>query len=351
MPFAPDASYGRPEDLKALVEAAHELGLMVLLDVVYNHFGPEGNYYRVYAPQFFTATAPDAVGRCHQLRRPRTAVRCANSSSTTRSTGWTEFHFDGLRLDAVHAIVDDGPPVHILEELAQRVRARMPGRAVHLLLENEHNQAPLARTRRPGNTVRFDAQWNDDLHHVLHVAATGETKGYYADYCGRAERLGRALAEGFAFQGELMAYRGSARGEPSAQLPPAAFVAFIQNHDQIGNRALGERIAALAPTRSARDRRRCTCCCRRCRCCSWARNGRHAEPFLFFCDFGAELGEAVVEGRRQEFARFPAFHDQAARERIPDPQAEATFRERPNSTGRGSTTPTRSACRSGTGSI
>ncbi len=162
----------------------------------------------------------------------------------------SEFHFDGLRLDAVHAIKDD-TEFHILDELASRVRNAGLQRRVHLVLENEENEAaPLERVG--GKPLCYTAQWSDDIHHALHMAATKESSGYYVDYAGHTDRLGRALAEGFAFQGELMSCRGSLRGEPSGHLPPTAFVSFIQNHDQVGNRAFGDRLTSFAPAEAVR---------------------------------------------------------------------------------------------------
>ena len=180
------------------------------------------------------------------------------------------------------------------------------------------------RTRRRELRL-YNAQWNDDVHHVLHAAATGETEGYYADYAGKTTLLGRALTAGFAFQGEHMAYRGSARGEPSGELPPAAFVAFLQNHDQVGNRAFGERISMLATAPAVRAATAIYLLLPQIPMLFMGEEWHARQPFLFFCDFAAELGQAVVRGRRQEFARFAAFQDESARERIPDPQAPETF--------------------------
>jgi maltooligosyltrehalose trehalohydrolase len=324
LPFAPDASYGRPEELKALVDAAHAHGLMVLLDVVYNHFGPEGNYLSLYAPQFFNERHHTPWGAAINYDAP--GSRVVRDYFIHNALYWLrEYHLDGLRLDAVHAIADDGQPA-ILEELARRVRAGQLMRPVHLVLENEHNEARWLRRSGTGAPLLYDAQWNDDVHHVLHVAASGEREGYYADYQpDDGTQLGRALTQGFVFQGESMSYRGSARGEPSAHLPPTAFVAFTQNHDQIGNRACGERLGALVP---AGPLRAVTAVCLLIPQIPMLFMGEEwdsARPFLFFCDFGGELGESVRRGRRAEFARFAAFADAAARARIPDPQAESTF--------------------------
>jgi malto-oligosyltrehalose trehalohydrolase len=314
--YAPDSSYGRPEDLKALVDASHARGLMIFLDVVYNHLGPEGNYLPLYAPQFFTDRHKTPWGSAINYDGPESqAVR---EFVIQNALHWiTQFHFDGLRLDAVHAIVDDSP-VHILEELAQRVRAEAGDRHIHLILENEENQACWL-------DHRYTAQWNDDVHHVLHCAITSEKSGYYADYLDDTAQLGRALAEGFAFQGETMAYRGRARGEPSAHLSPQAFIAFLQNHDQVGNRAFGERIGMLASRKSVRAASAVYLLLPQIPMIFMGEEWFAGSPFPFFCDFGPDLAAAVRKGRREEFSRFPQFQDPEQRESIPDPQAEETF--------------------------
>ncbi len=321
--FAPDATYGRPDDLKALVEAAHARGLMVLLDVAYSHFGPDGNHLSRYAPQFFSDRHQtpwgDAINYDGEGSGPVREFFIDNALY------WLEeFHFDGLRLDAVHAIVDASSP-HVLEDLARQVRERIRGRTIHLLLENDDNEARWLVRTESGAPQLYTAQWNDDLHHVLHVAATGESSGYYADYTPLAERLGRALAEGFAFQGEMTKFRGRARGEPSAELPAAAFVAFIQNHDQIGNRALGERIAALAPEPVVRAIAAVYLLLPQIPMLFMGEEWGSVEPFAFFGDFGAELARTIRNARCKDFENNAQFASKAMLERIPDPQAEATF--------------------------
>ena len=323
LPYAPDSSYGRPEDLKALVEAAHDRRLMVLLDVVYNHFGPEGAYIHPIAPQTFTDRHKTPWGAAINFDGPDSGP--VREFVIHNALYWIEeFHLDGLRLDAVHAILDDSPK-HLLEELAERVRAAAPDRHIHLILENEENQADRLMRGENGEPRWYTAQWNDDVHHVLHVAASGETKGYYADYKGDTEKLGRALAEGFAFQGELMPYRGRPRGAPSADLPPTAFVAFIQNHDQVGNRAFGDRMTDFAPAEAVRAIAAVYLLLPQIPMLFMGEEWGAAQPFPFFCDFGPELADAVRNGRREEFARFPEFQDPAMRQRIPDPMAEETF--------------------------
>jgi malto-oligosyltrehalose trehalohydrolase len=321
--YAPDSSYGRPEDLKALVDAAHANGIMVLLDVVYNHFGPEGNYLRSYAPQFFTASHKTPWGDGINFDGPDGGP--VREFMIHNALYWVEeYRLDGLRLDAVHAMRDDSPK-HIAVELAERVRAQAGVRQIHLLLENEENQASLLERNATGEPIWFTAQWNDDAHHVLHTAVTGEHAGYYVDYRSDTEKMGRTLAEGFAFQGEPMPYRGRARGEPSAKLPPGAFVAFLQNHDQIGNRAFGERLGQLTSAKALRAAGAVYLLLPEAPMLFMGEEWNASQPFPFFCDFGGELVEAVRRGRREEFARFPEFQDPAQWMRIPDPQASGTF--------------------------
>jgi malto-oligosyltrehalose trehalohydrolase len=323
LPYAPDSSYGRPEDLKALVEAAHTRRLMVLLDVVYNHFGPEGAYVHAIAPETFTDRYKTPWGAAINFDGPH--CRPIREFIIHNALYWIEeFHFDGLRLDAVHAIHDNSP-THLLQELAERVRAAAPDRHVHLVLENEENEAKYLERGENGKPRRYTAQWNDDVHHVLHVAASGEAEGYYADYKGDADKLGRALAEGFVFQGELMPYRGRPRGTPSADLPPSAFVAFIQNHDQVGNRAFGDRLTQFAPAAAVRAIAAVCLLLPQIPMLFMGEEWGAPQPFPFFCDFGSDLADAVREGRRNELARFPEFRGLEALERIPDPMAEETF--------------------------
>ncbi|MGK2950810.1 MAG: malto-oligosyltrehalose trehalohydrolase [Thiobacillus sp.] len=318
--FAPDSSYGRPEDLKMLVQAAHARGLMVLLDVVYNHFGPEGNYLYVYAQPFFSRRHHTLWGAAINFDGPDS--RTVRDFFIHNALYWLrEYHFDGLRLDAVHAIIDDSAP-HILTELAARVDVALgSARHIHLVLENDANEA------RYLGTGRYAAQWNDDIHHALHVIATGEADGYYADYADAPIRhLGRCLAEGFAYQGEVSAYRDhAARGEPSVQLPPQAFVAFLQNHDQIGNRAFGERIGQLAPAPAVRAAAAIILLAPAIPLLFMGEEFAATTPFLFFCDFGGELREAVTEGRRREFCKFARFANAATQAAIPDPNEPASF--------------------------
>jgi maltooligosyltrehalose trehalohydrolase len=315
LPFAPDHAYGSPDDLKALVDAAHGHGLMIFLDVVYNHFGPDGNYLASYAPQVFRADVKTPWGPAIDFRS-----REVRAFFTENALYWLmEYRFDGLRLDAVHAITE----ADWLDEMAAKVRATVePDRHVHLVLEHDGNVAKHLRRD-------FDAQWNDDAHHVLHVMLTGEHEGYYGDYAEKpAERLARVLAEGFVYQGEASPHRnGERRGTPSGDLPPTSFVLFIQNHDQIGNRAFGERLTALADPRALEAAIALQLLGPQIPLIFMGEEDASGTPFQFFTDHHGELADAVREGRRREFAGFAAFADRQRRASIPDPNAATTYEQ------------------------
>jgi maltooligosyltrehalose trehalohydrolase len=305
LPYAPDSAYGRPEELEALVEAAHQAGLMVFLDVVYNHFGPKGNYLNLYAPEFFNPKVNTPWGPAINFEN-----EVVRQYFIQNVLYWlNDYHFDGLRFDAVHAIHDPSPR-HILDE----IRAAVPA-GKHLVLENDANQA---RFIGPG---KYEAQWNDDSHHCYHVLATGEADGYYVAYeKNTAERLARCLAEGFAYQGETSPFSKEPRGEKSGHLPPTCFVDFLQNHDQIGNRALGERLTQLADAGVLRALTAIQLLAPSPPLIFMGEEWGCRQPFLFFCDFEGELGESVRKGRREEFSRFKGFKGE-----LPDPLAQGTF--------------------------
>ena len=319
LPFAPDSSYGRPEHLKMLVDAAHERGICVFLDVVYNHFGPDGNYLPRYAPIF---------GDRHEsvwgkgLNYDGEGSRFIRDFVIENAIYWlNEFRMDGLRLDAVHAMKDDSDP-HILLELAERVRSAFPDRHVHLIVENEDNESALLARDDDAKPRHFTAQWNDDIHHALHVAATGEVFGYYQDYADWGPRLSRALAEGFAFQGEYMQYRGRPRGSPSIGLSQSAFISFIQNHDQIGNRARGDRMISSHPIEAIKAIAAIYLLSPQIPMLFMGEEWGAADPFPFFCDFDDELNAKIRLGRKEELKRLPGFEAEDAC----DPTAETTFR-------------------------
>lgn len=320
--YAPDATYGTPDDLKRLVNAAHALGLMVFLDVVYNHFGPEGNYLHRLAPPFFSErhATPWGAG----LNFDGGDSRTVRDFFVHNALYWlTEFRFDGLRLDAVHAIQDESE-LHLLNELAHAV-ASGPGRwrHVHLVLENDRNESRRLARDRERRATTFTAQWNDDFHHVMHHLLTGEQHDYYRDYArDPLAHLGRCLAQGFAYQGEASEHRRhAARGEPSHTLPADAFVNFLQNHDQVGNRAHGERLTALAPEAALRGAVGVLLLAPPIPLLFMGEEYGAATPFLFFCDFEPGLADAVRQGRRAEFAELVGH---ATADAIPDPCAADT---------------------------
>jgi len=324
--FAPDATYGPPDSLKALIDAAHARDLMVMLDVVYNHFGPEGNYLHLYAPDFFTERHVTPWGAGLNFDGERSRV--VRDFFVHNALYWLEeFHIDGLRLDAAHAIADDSTP-DILTELAVAVREGSGReRAIHLVLENDRNEARRLVRDGDGRPRYYTAQWNDDLHHALHTAVTGERQGYYGDYADAPIRhVGRCLAEGFGYQGEPSPWRaGHPRGERSTMLPPSAFISFLQNHDQVGNRAFGERLHMIARDECVRAALAIVLLAPEPPLLFMGEEFAATSPFLFFCDFEPDLAAAVTRGRREEFRSFAQFADPAAAERIPDPAAVATF--------------------------
>jgi len=323
LPFAPHASYGTPAELKSLIAAAHGCGLAVMLDVVYNHFGPQGNHLHRYAPQFFTARHATPWGPA--INFDGTGSRTVRDFFVHNVLYWLEeYHLDGLRLDAVQAI-RDASELHILTELAQAARSG-PGkeRPIYLVLENGANQARwLGAAATPG---KYDAQWNDDVHHSVHVLLTGESDGYYQDYPPprTAAMLCRALAEGFSFQGEASRYYRRAHGEPSGHLPPTAFINFLQNHDQIGNRARGERLSALVGEEALRAAAALVLLAPSPPMLFMGEEWAAAVPFLYFCDLEPGLGGSVCAGRARELAHFMRSSVACVRTLMPDPTEQVT---------------------------
>jgi maltooligosyltrehalose trehalohydrolase len=318
--YAPDHVYGRPDDLKALIDEAHLRGLMVFLDVVYNHFGPEGNYLGRYAPTFFTeAQTPWGSAIDYRVNEVR-AFAIENALYWLR-----EYRFDGLRLDAVHAIPELGEisMLHDLSKAAGKLAAET-GRHIHLVLENDDNSAGLLDAGQNPPQGKYRAQWNDDYHHAWHVLLTGEVHGYYRDY-RRAplHDIARALGSGFVYQGEASAHRdGQRRGEPSGTLAPTGFVNFLQNHDQIGNRALGDRLESMADLKAVEAALAITLIAPMIPMLFMGEEWGSKAPFPFFCDFQGGLAEAVRNGRHKEFAgAYAKYGDE-----VPDPLQPSTFR-------------------------
>jgi maltooligosyltrehalose trehalohydrolase len=326
LPFAPDSTYGAPDALKRLIDEAHGRGLMMVLDVVYNHFGPSGNYLNCYAPEFFTERYRTPWGQAIGFAAPKGCP--VRDFMIHNALYWLlEYRFDGLRLDAVHAIRDDSQP-DIIEEIAAQVRTQVDGgRHVHLILENDNNATRYLKRDDEGRPRRYVAQWNDDFHHAAHVVATDEAYGYYTDYAeAPIGSLAQALAEGFVYQGQPSRHRrGTPRGEPSAGLPPTAFVSFLQNHDQVGNRAFGERLSVLVEEEGMRALTAVMALSPQIPLLFMGEEWASERPFLFFCDFSGDLARAVHDGRQREFAES---HDRAgtmAARPIPDPNQPDTF--------------------------
>jgi malto-oligosyltrehalose trehalohydrolase len=318
--YAPDSAYGRPDDLKALIDAAHLRGLMVFLDVVYNHFGPEGNYLGRYAPSFFTE-AQTPWGSAIDYRVPEVrAFAIGNALHWLR-----DYRFDGLRLDAVHSIAELGeiPMLHDLSVTVGQLAAET-GRHIHLVLENDDNAASLLDADEDPPHGKYRAQWNDDYHHGWHVLLTAESHGYYRDYQRSPRKdIARALDSGFVYQGEASAHRGGrSRGEPSGELSPTAFVNFLQNHDQIGNRALGDRLESKADPRAIEAALAISLLAPMIPMLFMGEEWGSTRPFPFFCDFHGDLAEAVRKGRQKEFAGAYAKY----RDEVPNPLDASTFR-------------------------
>jgi 1,4-alpha-glucan branching enzyme/maltooligosyltrehalose trehalohydrolase len=316
LPYAPHHAYGTPDDLKRFVQQAHRLGLMVFLDVVYNHFGPEGNYLHAYAPAFFSQTKSSPWGAAINFDGPGSGP--VREFFIHNALYWIqEFRIDGLRLDAVHAISDDSP-VHVLQELSERVRTATPGRHVHLVLENEDNgYRHLAPAPMHGF---YDGQWNDDFHHVVHVALTGETQRYYHDYGeGTLDLLARCFTHGMVFEGSRRKEGGAREVIQAAPAQPlTALVNFAHNHDQVGNRGRGERLSALVPREAAMLPTLLALLTPAIPMLFFGEEWGATEPFLYFADWHGELREAVRAGRKREFGHGDA-HD------LPDPCSEDTF--------------------------
>ncbi|HWZ07549.1 MAG TPA: malto-oligosyltrehalose trehalohydrolase [Bradyrhizobium sp.] len=318
--YAPDSAYGRPDDLKALVDEAHLRGLMVFLDVVYNHFGPEGNHLGRYAPRFFTE-AQTPWGSAIDYRVPQ-----VREFAIENALYWLgEYRFDGLRLDAVHSIAELGE-VSLLHDLSVAVGelAAKTGRHIHLVLENDDNRVSILDPGQDPPRGKYRAQWNDDYHHAWHVWLTGEAQGYYRDYQRSPLRdIARSLASGFVYQGETSAHRdGRPRGEASGGLAPTAFVNFLQNHDQIGNRPLGDRLENLVSKDAIEAALAITLLAPPIPMLFMGEEWGSKTAFPFFCDFTGDLAKAVREGRRREYGWAYAKYGGE----VPDPLDLSTFR-------------------------
>jgi maltooligosyltrehalose trehalohydrolase len=316
--FAPQAEYGGPQGLRRLIDAAHAEGLAVLIDAVYNHFGPDGNYLRCYSPYYFTGRHHTPWGEAVNYDGEGSPV--VRELVLSNVEMWIrDYHADGLRLDAAHAIVDEGTP-HLLTAIAERARAAAPGRRVVVIAEDERNDTRLVRPPAQGG-YGLDGVWADDFHHQMRRAFAGDSEGYYADYTGTAADIVRTLRQGWFYEGQVSQVHGHVRGTPAKDAQPWNLVLCIQNHDQVGNRALGERLGADVSPAAFRAMSTLLLLSPYTPLLFMGQEWNASTPFLYFTDHNAELGKLVTEGRRKEFAGFTRF----AGSEVPDPQAPETF--------------------------
>jgi len=319
---APARCYGRPDDLRRLVDAAHGLGLAVLLDVVYNHLGPDGNYLGVYSPFYFSKHHPTTWGAALNLDGPHSEM--VRGFFIENALHWiTEYHFDGLRLDATHALVDEGPR-HLLAELSAAVHDFVTDRRVLLFAEDHRNLDTLVKPETEGGWG-MDGVWADDFHHQIRRFLAGDREGYYRDYTGTIADLAETVRKGWFYTGQHSVNWNEPRGTDPDGIPPRRFVHCLQNHDQIGNRALGDRLHHQIDLAAYRAATALLLCSPATPLLFMGQDWAASTPFLFFTDHNQRLGQRVTEGRRSEFKNFSAFSDPEARHGIPDPQAESTF--------------------------
>jgi len=315
MLYAPARAYGSPNDFRALINEAHSCGLAVILDVVYNHLGPDGNYLGAFSDGYRDSSHQTPWGAAFDLQKP--AVRdlfIANPVYWMR-----EFHIDGFRLDATHQIHDRSER-HLLTDIADAVHQR--GGLV--IAEDDRNNPELITPARDGG-LGLDAVWADDFHHVVRVTLTGEQDSYYADYRGTAHELCETLAHGWLYRGQPRLTSGNPRGGDPSGLPVEKFIYCISNHDQVGNRAFGERLPTIVSSPAYRAASALLCLCPYTPLFFMGQEWAASTPFLFFTDHKEELGRKVTLGRIEEFRHFPAFRSTQSLQTIPDPQGEETF--------------------------
>lgn len=316
--YAPSRAYGTPDELRAFVNAAHEAGFAVILDVVYNHLGPDGNFMGVYSEHYFNKAHQTPWGAAFSLDTPDTLpVRLHFAENAPY---WArEYHVDGFRLDATHAIPDSSPK-HLIQEITEAVQA-IGG---FVICEDPRNERKLILPRQKGG-YGCDAVWADDFHHVVRVQMTGENEGYMGFFKGTMEELLKTLREGWLFTGEVQK-DGIPRGTAGADIEPEHLVYCISNHDQVGNRAYGERLSQSVSSEAYRAASALLLICPYTPMFFMGQEWASSSPFLYFTDHHDELGKGVTEGRRKEFAQFSEFKNIAKRSKIPNPQAVSTFK-------------------------
>jgi maltooligosyltrehalose trehalohydrolase len=320
--YAPTRIYGRPDDLRRFVDAAHAEGLGVILDVVYNHVGPDGAFFKAFAAPFFTDRHANEWGEALDFDGPSSGpVRdffAANAAYWIR-----EFHFDGLRLDATQTIHDSSPD-HIVARIAREARAAAGGRSIVLVAENEAQEARFARPAAEGG-LGLDGLWNDDYHHSALVAMTGHREAYYSDYMGTPQELLSAVKRGYLFQGQPSSWQKKDRGEPAWDTGPASFVVYLENHDQVANSANGLRLSQLTSPGRYRALTALTLLAPSTPLLFQGQEFASSRPFLFFADHEPELAAAVRKGRFEFLAQFPSIGAGGVQERLADPGSRETF--------------------------
>jgi maltooligosyltrehalose trehalohydrolase len=326
--YAPMHAYGTPDDLRAFVDRAHALGLAVLLDVVYNHLGPDGNYLHEFSPDYFTDTYDNDWGRAINFEGPP----AARQHFVQNAGYWIEeFHFDGLRLDATQDI-NDRSPRHVVAEVVETARAAAGTRPVLIVAENEPQDTRIVRPASGKGSggagpvgYGADALWNDDAHHTAIVALTGRREAYYRDYLGSAQELVSCARFGYLYQGQWYGWQKQLRGTPALDLLPERFVAYLENHDQIANSAYGRRVHRLGSPGRFRA------------LTGWLLLGPatpmlfqgqefcSSKPFLYFADHAGELSESIRNGRREFLSQFPSVMDEGVLRGLPSPGDPRTF--------------------------
>lgn len=319
--YAPSRLYGTPDDLRAFINRAHAIGLGVILDVVYNHLGPDGNYLPEFSPDYFTDRYRNDWGRAINFEGPAPA----RSYFVENAGYWIdEFHFDGLRLDATQDI-KDASTEHVIASIARRAREAAGAKAIYLVAENEPQDTRLVR-RPSEHGCGLDGLWNDDYHHSAVVALTGRREAYYTDYKGSAQELISAAKYGYLYQGQWYGWQTQPRGTPALDLPPHTFIAYLENHDQVANSVFGRRLHQQSSPGRHRALTALTLLGPATPLLFQGQEFSSSAPFLFFADHRSELRESIVSGRRKFLSQFPSARDPAVSEVLPSPVDEATFR-------------------------
>ncbi len=320
--FAPTRLYGTPDDLRAFINQAHSLGIGVILDVVYNHFGPEGNYLRVFADDYFTHRYENDWGDSLNFDGPNS--KPVREFFITNARYWIEeYHFDGFRFDATH-VIRDASAEYIVGEIGRAARAAAGSRSIILIAENEAQESKLVRPRDAGGD-ELDAVWNDDLHHSAIVALTGRNEGYYSDFLGRPQEFISAAKYGYLFQGQPYLRWDAPRGEPTFGLEPSAFVGFIENHDQVANSAFGERVRQQSSPGRYRAMTALFLLGPWTPMLFQGQEFGATTPFLYFSDASGDLREAIQKGRFKFLAQFPSAASAETQAHLPPPSDPETF--------------------------